>query len=143
MTGWRRRSIVLTYRFESFLELALCKSCILWLPFSVWSRFCGRYQYETLKTDVIGQRDRILAIRRALKWTARYVPWKSQCLDQAIAAQRMLSRRELSTTLYLGMKKNPQSEWTAHAWVRCGDQWVIGEPRETGYTVVGTYARTC
>ncbi len=68
-----------------------------------------------------------LAVRRA----ARFTPWNSNCLTQALAMQRLLLRRGISGRLYLGVKKHPQAPdkpgLSAHAWVTCGTEVLTGE----------------
>ena len=85
--------------------------------------------------------ERIAILRRAILRVAGLVPWHSKCLDQALCAQGVLARRKISTTLYFGMIKDDTGKWLAHAWVRSGDQWVIGYQADKQYTVVGSYAR--
>ena len=60
--------------------------------------------------------------------------WESKCLVRALTAQKMLSKRNIHTTLYLGCgRKN--GEMVAHAWLRCGAMYVTGGNGE-GYAVV-------
>lgn len=48
---------------------------------------------------------------------------------QAIAAQRMLRRRRIASTLYLGVASNREKKdaIVAHAWLRAGDKIITGE----------------
>jgi hypothetical protein len=101
----------------------------------------GYFQCETLRTPLSHSTQQIQAISQAIKLMAMRLPWTVKCLDQAIAAECMLSRRKLPSTLYLGMSKNTQEKWTAHAWIRAGQDWVVGYNPCQSYTVVGTYAR--
>ncbi len=140
-TRIRRNQRLARYCVESLMELAVWKVLILCLPFRQWSRWSGRFQSETLKEDRQVERPRLSDIKRSIEVTARWVPWRSKCLDQALAAQGMLARRQLPSTIYYGMIKDGAGNWVAHAWVRCGDQWVIGYHPQKQYTVVGTYAR--
>lgn len=132
---------LLKYCVESFFYLALCKLMITLVPHKFWGLKSCYFQCETLKENMTRFGKEILAVQRAVRLLARYVPWHSQCLDQALAVQHMLTRRGLHTTLYLGMRKDNNKNWLAHAWVRCGDHWVIGYQPEWVYTVVGAYAK--
>lgn len=125
---------------EALFELAFCRALVCFVPFHKWSTLCGHPRTESLKMGVPASEAKVRSIRSAIRRVARHVPWKSVCLDQAMAAQRMLSRRRLSSTLYFGMEKSLNGEWNAHAWVRCGSEWVIGYEPERHFTVVGTYA---
>jgi hypothetical protein len=66
--------------------------------------------------------------------------WHNSCLVQAIAAQLMLKRRRVPSTLYLGMTKNETRELTAHAWVRSGQVILAGAPAHQRFTVVSAFA---
>ncbi|OGT32040.1 MAG: hypothetical protein A3E87_10870 [Gammaproteobacteria bacterium RIFCSPHIGHO2_12_FULL_35_23] len=131
---------LLSYALESLLILTLCKIIVICIPFKYWSAKCGKFQCETLRDNVLAYQQTIVNIQRSVKWGARHVPWSSKCLDRALTVQWMLARRKLSSTIYFGMTKNNTKEWLAHAWVRCGDQWMIGYQPKANYTIVGTYA---
>ena len=135
-----RNRHLLKYCGECLFDLSLAKFLVLFVPFNRWKRSYGYFQCESLKNDVACYRQELFAIRRSIQCVAKCVPWRSKCLDQAMAAQRMLKRRGLSSTLYFGMVKDQEKKWLAHAWVRCGDQWLIGYYPSIPYTVVGTYA---
>src|SRR5262245_1655660 len=128
----------LTYCIESIIELTICKCLIQFFPSSRWGLKHCYFQCETLRKEI--KQPEISYIHRALSLVATYLPWHSKCLDQALAAQRMLTRRGLESTLYLGMMKISAQQWTAHAWIRCHNHWVIGYHSNQHYIVVGTYA---
>lgn len=77
-------------------------------------------------------------IRWAVQAAAANVPWKPVCLPQAIAAQWMLRRRGIRSTLYLGV--DPGRQLDAHAWVRVGDAVVTGGAGKDRFVVVSTFA---
>lgn len=129
------------YCVESLLELTVWKILILCLPFRRWSRWSGRFQSETLKENRLRELRVLRSISRSIQISSQLIPWRSKCLDQALAAQDMLARRKLPSTVYYGMVKDDTGKWLAHAWVRCGDQWVIGHHPQKQYTVVGSYAK--
>jgi len=76
-------------------------------------------------------------IQYAVESAARHLPWKPVCFPQAVAAQWMLRRRAVPSTLYLGI--DPAEGYDAHAWVRAGTVMVTGGPRR-GHTVVSSFA---
>lgn len=53
-------------------------------------------------------------------------PWDSKCLVRALAARKILKRRGVHTTLYLGVGKEEEKKMIAHAWLRCGSFYVTG-----------------
>ncbi len=54
------------------------------------------------------------------------VPWRSDCLVQALAAQRWLEREGIATSLRIGVRSDGQDGFGAHAWLLAGDQLVTG-----------------
>lgn len=135
-----RRRRLWPLALEAFWHLAISQARVKLLPFRHWAWPNGRFQSETLRHSRAEDLARIHDIKVAVKLAGRVAPWRSKCLDQALATQRMLGRRGLDSTLYYGMIRKPNREWTAHAWVRCGDQWAIGHHRRIAYTVTGTCA---
>ena len=144
-SGWlgriRQCWHLLPWCIESLFQLVRCKLWVSYTSPQSWITSCGYFQSETLKHDDAVEQATIRTIARTVRGVAKYVPWKSLCLDQALAVQQMLARRYIPHTLYLGMAKNSEQQWMAHAWVRAGSLWVIGHSREVQYTVVGSYAR--
>ena len=57
---------------------------------------------------------------------SRYTFWESQCLVKAIAAMKMLERRQIESTLYLGTAKDENGKLIAHAWLRSGPFYITG-----------------
>jgi hypothetical protein len=105
------------------------------LPFRVLARRLGVRHAETpaSATDNPG----LGGIAWAIGAAARRAPWRSECLEQAIAAKAMLRRRGVASTLYLGMARDPVG---AHAWVRVGDVNVTGGRDVARYAVVASFA---
>jgi hypothetical protein len=65
-----------------------------------------------------------------LEWAigaaARRMPWRCDCLPQALAAARWLRRYRLQPRLLIGVAKDPTGELQAHAWLQCNGFTVIG-----------------
>lgn len=52
---------------------------------------------------------------------ARRVPWRSDCLVQAIAAQHWLASLAIASEIVIGVRRPADSELAAHAWLQsCG-----------------------
>lgn len=63
-------------------------------------------------------------VSRAVTRMAAYVPWRSDCLVQAIAARRWLARAGIGATIGIGVRRDDQ--FAAHAWLRAGPIIVTG-----------------
>ena len=97
----------------------------------------------------LGQRKRRTASREGYRQAARIArivgkvcdktPWESKCLVRALAAQRLLCRRGLSSTLYLGCGME-EGKMVAHAWLRFGEMYVTGGDGG-GYTTVARFCK--
>ena len=62
----------------------------------------------------------------AIGAAAARVPWRSDCLLQAMAADRWLRRCGMQPEFFLGVTKDAGGQLEAHAWLRCGDAMVTG-----------------
>ena len=57
---------------------------------------------------------------------AARLPWRADCLVQALAAQHWLSSHQVFTTLTLGVPRHMPTNFEAHAWLTAGDRIVTG-----------------
>jgi len=121
--------------FEALRRLAWAKAVVHLLSFPRLSRRLGAPQTET--PHAISAQDRALAIEVswAVQAIARHVPLGFVCLPQAMAAQAMLRRRGVSTTLYFGVAfdHNKNDPLQTHAWLRAGDKIVTGVDQIRGH----------
>jgi hypothetical protein len=61
----------------------------------------------------------------AIGAAAGVVPWRSDCLPQAMAARRWLRRSGVRSQFFIGVKKQGEHV-VAHAWLNCGEFTVTG-----------------
>jgi len=57
---------------------------------------------------------------------AARLPFRADCLVQALAARRWLARAGIATELTIGTRKDPVAGFVAHAWLRHGETTVTG-----------------
>ncbi len=57
---------------------------------------------------------------------ASRLPWRADCLVQALAGQAMLSRRRIASEIVVGAAKNPDGTFEAHGWLTCAGQVILG-----------------
>ena len=61
----------------------------------------------------------------AVRAAAGYVPGAT-CLTQALALQSLLARHGYPSSIHIGVLKEADGTFGAHAWVGCGDRIVLG-----------------
>ena len=54
------------------------------------------------------------------------LPWRSDCLIQAIAAQNWLSAIGVYSEIQIGVENPKDGEFGAHAWLICGESVITG-----------------
>lgn len=89
--------------------------------------------------DVLTRRQ-LKRISTAVDVMSRYTFWDSKCLVRAIAGMKMLERRRIPSTLYLGTGKDEHGKLIAHAWLRSGPVYLSGAEVMKEFVVVETFA---
>ena len=124
---------------QTFFYTGVYRAFILFVPFNKLRKSMGKHKQESPdKIDNDTYRiARIIASR--VMFVSAKTPWESKCLVQALTAQKLLKNQGISTTIYLGVRKEG-NEMKAHAWLRCGDYYVTGGTIRDQYTVVAKFA---
>ena len=140
--SWRRKPAEERLWFApAFLLLGLARATLVAVPFRRIAPSLG-YDLKTAAVVPLASEDevvRALHIGRAVRTAARYTPWQSRCLAQAMAARVLLAMNGLPYGLYLGVENSRDSGMTAHAWVCTGPAAVTGGRSFGRFTVVGTF----
>ena len=127
-----------------FIE-ALCETLLVRTVTSIrcTRRYASWLGQERTETEVLEpgmeQKEQVLQIKAAISRSRRLF-WARKCLVEAIAAKRMLDRRNIPATLYMGVAKDGKGKMIAHAWLRSGNIWVSGGGHRHGFTVVGVFS---
>jgi hypothetical protein len=83
---------------------------------------------------------RVEALVWAVEAAARRLPWRTLCIEQGLAAQRMLRRRGIDARLHYGARNDQSaSRLEAHVWVTVGDVPVIGGSEAARFAAIATY----
>lgn len=129
--------------FEALRALVWAKWQVHTVPFRRLAPQFGRTQAETPPQISVEERAIAVKVSWAVQTAARYVPLGFVCLPQAMAAQRMLRRRGIESTLYLGVAPAPHNRAAiaAHAWLRAGDKIVTGEQEAAQHQKIASFAR--
>ncbi len=80
-------------------------------------------------------------ISEVLKVASKYTIWQSVCFEQAVAAMKMLERRNIESTIYFGTGRDEKGNFVAHAWLRSGPFIITGGEVKDQFTIVSTYAK--
>jgi hypothetical protein len=125
---------------EAFIFLAwarITKS----MSFSKVAPSLGEQMSETSLSIDEGSVKVIKNISQAIKIMSRYTFWESMCLVKAIAAMRMLERRNIESTIYFGTAKDATGKIIAHAWLRSGSYYLTGYEEMSRFTVISKFAK--
>ena len=111
------------------------------MPFSKVAPLLGDQMKETSLNPDHFNREVLDSISKAIHIMSRYTFWESQCLVKAIASMKMLEKRNIESTLYLGTAKDENGELIAHAWLRSGSFYISGAEEKERFTVVAKFAK--
>lgn len=135
-----RRGLVL----EAVCMLGLCRFLVRYVPFRLTAaRMLGWFMAETVRTVPPADAAVAADVGWVVERLADHTPWESACLPQAMAAQNMLKRRGIGSTLYLGLNKpgRHRAGHEAHAWLRCGAAVLTGASEMGDFQSVACYAQ--
>ena len=136
------------YKFDRETKKLLIEAYIL----LAWARYRKRIGFskvvpslgekmgETAYVDVSENAVILRKVSFALYKMSRYTFWESECLVKALAGMKMLERRGIESTLYLGTAKD-ETGLIAHAWLRSGNYYISGAEVMERFTVVAKFAK--
>ncbi|WP_426870050.1 lasso peptide biosynthesis B2 protein [Jeotgalibacillus proteolyticus] len=110
-------------------------------PFSEIAPSLGDHMEETSFEPEPANKRVLASVSQSVNLMSKYTFWESQCLVKAIAAMRMLEKRKIESTLYLGTGRDEHGKLAAHAWLRSGPYYITGSEGMEKYTVVGKFAK--
>jgi hypothetical protein len=140
--AWRRKSLAEKLWFApAYLLLGLMRAVLSTVPFRRIAPLLGHGMKTAAVVPLASEREISLALHigRAVRTAARYTPWESKCLAQAMAARVLLGVNGLPYALFLGVSKGGESGMAAHAWVCTGPAAVTGAHSFHQFTVVETF----
>jgi hypothetical protein len=125
---------------EAGVLLGLARLAVLTLPFRWVMRACGVHMAESAREIDPAEQKQVERVVWAVDTARLFTPWDSNCLAQAIAGARMLRRRGIAATTYLGVTAAGPQELGAHAWLRAGPNVILGDRQLDDYTAVSSFA---
>jgi len=128
----------LALKIEIIYNLIVAKLNLTFYPFKKLSPklISNSSLRDNLNTKEV---ELIKTIRKGITRISKRFPFEVSCYPQAIAAKKMLNRRHLKSTLYLGARKNANGQMEGHAWLRCSDYNVTGKLNYKTYTIINSY----
>ncbi|MCI2255185.1 lasso peptide biosynthesis B2 protein [Domibacillus sp. PGB-M46] len=143
------RKIITFYRLSISMKLLFIEAfvylgwarCLKLKSFSKVAPSLGKQMEETDYEKNIQNKKELQNVSAALHIMSHYTFWESECLVKAIAAMKMLEKRQINSTLYLGTARDKTGELVAHAWLRSGPYYITGAEGMEKYTVVGKFAK--
>ncbi|MFB3161319.1 lasso peptide biosynthesis B2 protein [Neobacillus sp. 179-J 1A1 HS] len=111
------------------------------LPFSKVAQHLGESMSETSFSNNEENIKLIREVSFAINVMSRYTFWESMCLVKAIAGMKMLEKRKVESTLYLGTGKDEDGNMIAHAWLRSGPFFLTGAEEMNRFTVIGKFSK--
>ncbi|UUL82448.1 lasso peptide biosynthesis B2 protein [Sphingomonas qomolangmaensis] len=83
------------------------------------------------------QRIGIRQVRWAIAAIAPHLPFRTKCLQQALAARAMLERRGISSVIHFGTMRVGEALGEGHVWLDAGGVGVTGFPVDPALTEIG------
>lgn len=124
---------------EATLCLFVARLVLRLVPFRRLSPYLGKHMEESAEDAMPRSRVYAYRVARGIHYTYPRLPWHSTCLVQAIAAMAMLKRRGQESTLYVGVGRETNEAFGAHAWLRSGDLVVTGGSEKDHFKVLSYY----
>ncbi|WP_338470946.1 lasso peptide biosynthesis B2 protein [Niallia sp. XMNu-256] len=125
---------------EAYVHLAKARY-LKSVPFSKVAPSLGESMRETSFATNESKNADLARVSRAIHLMSRYTFWESECLVKAIAGMRMLEKRNIESTLYLGTAKNEKGGMIAHAWLRSGPYYISGAEEMNQFSVIAKFAK--
>ena len=128
----------------NYILCGIAKGSINLLSLPRLSPYFGKFNKMTTVSTIATpkQINRALFIGKSVKIAAKYTPWDSSCLTQAMVAKFWCSVFKIPYILYIGFAKSADapSGYDAHAWITAGPVVLTGGRGSfSHYTVVSSY----
>ncbi|WP_276624521.1 lasso peptide biosynthesis B2 protein [Syntrophomonas wolfei] len=125
---------------ESVIFLGFFRLIIVIIPFKRIAPYLGHHMQESYTDNNDEEMPVIKNISWAVNVMSRHTFWDSKCLVQAITAKYMLRRRNIKSTLYLGVARDENQSMFAHAWLRSGQTIVTGAKAKMNFVILSSFA---
>ena len=142
LLGPRRQLLVV----EAIMSMLVARIVIVIFPFRRVAKGFGAFVPPS-DPRVVSQAASVgpeqARIARSIGWavraTAPWMPFRSVCLQQAMAARAMLKRRGIASVLHFGAGKGAEKPIDAHAWLDAAGVKVTGYPIAPNLAELGCF----
>lgn len=128
----------------NFVLCGIARAAINTLPWRYLTRYFGQFNRSTVCSTLPSEKQTYQArqIGQSVRLAAKYTPWDSSCLTQAMVAKFWCRRYKIPYVFYIGFAKAPDepTRYKGHAWLTSGSVAVTGGNGFAGFHVVCSYA---
>lgn len=129
--------------FINFLLCGLARASINLLPLRRLMPYFGQFNKTITVSTLVSteQRRQAYLIGKSVRLAAKYTPWDSSCLTQAMVAKFWCRLYRIPYIFYIGFAKavEESSGYKAHAWITAGPVAITGGNGLADYHVVSSY----
>ena len=118
---WQEQCLLL----ESGLLLAIAVVGVRLVSFRLLQRWAGGGTTPGKRVNSLSEEKICWSISAA----SRIVPW-STCLTEALAMQLLLRQCGYASSIRVGVRKTPNGDFSAHAWVENDGRIIFGQTQE-------------
>ncbi|MCG5062165.1 MAG: lasso peptide biosynthesis B2 protein [Limnoraphis sp. WC205] len=109
----------------AYLWLGLVRFMMWLLPFKTWRKLVTQISQATSNPQRVSQVC-VSKIVWAVNLSSRYMPGGVKCLARALTMQILMGQYGYSSELRIGVAKEKEGQFVAHAWVESQGQVIIG-----------------
>ena len=118
---------------EALVALCAARLIVRFAPFQ-WTMSCVRLRAVSRRAKSVN----VMSVVDAIDRGARKSPFRARCFEQALAANWMLSRRGLPSSLHYGIRTVGHS-LEAHVWLSVDGTIVLGGENAQQFAEVGQW----
>ena len=125
---------------RAFLYSAFYRIGLLTFKPKRMKKHWGTEKEESASEEPMERFDYVQKVARAVLCVCNYTKWESKCLVRALTAGKLLKKKKLHYTLYLGVCQDETKSMIAHAWLRWGRYIVTGDNQDLRkYAIVSKF----
>jgi hypothetical protein len=123
---------------QSFFLVWIIRICLWFMPYKKLSD--GLFRFNSKDSSPDGKWEVIKEVSNAVRSVSRFVP-SATCLTQALAVRTLLRLRGQKSKLQIGVARDENQKFLAHAWIEVEGRVVIGETADLKQYSVLTITR--